>query len=92
MLFTLLRSGARGVNVARPGRQRRPRPHQGGHYVNPPVFDTIRRQHGDELQFAIVNGDITHEELRDGTIDGVRANYRLYYSRGRAVRVTKTHP
>jgi hypothetical protein len=56
----------------------------GGHYASPPVFDTIRRTHADEVQFAIVNGDIIYEEARDGTPDGVRANYRLYYSRGRS--------
>lgn len=56
----------------------------GGHYASPPAYDTLRRVHGDEAMFAIVNGDIIYEELRDGTIDGVRANYKLYYSRGRS--------
>lgn len=54
----------------------------GGHFASPPAYDTLRRVHGDEAMFAIVNGDIIYEELRDGTIDGVRANYKLYYSRG----------
>ncbi|MCC6354120.1 MAG: alkaline phosphatase D family protein [Verrucomicrobiae bacterium] len=56
----------------------------GGHYASPPAYDTLRREHGEEAMFAIVNGDIIYEELRDGTADGVRANYRLYYSRGRS--------
>lgn len=56
----------------------------GGHYASPPAYDTLRRLHGDEAQFAIVNGDIIYEELRDGTLDGVRANYKLYLSRGRS--------
>lgn len=56
----------------------------GGHYASPPAYDTLRRVHGDEAMFAIINGDIIYEELRDGTIDGVRANYKLYYSRGRS--------
>lgn len=61
-----------------------PGPRSGGHYSSPPVFDTLRRLHADEAQFAIVNGDIIYEELRDGTPDGVRANYKLYFSRGRS--------
>lgn len=61
-----------------------PVPTSGGHFASPPVFDTMRKMHGDEAQFAIVNGDIIYEELRDGTPDGVRANYKLYYSRGRS--------
>jgi len=56
----------------------------GGHYASPPAFSTLRRLHGDEAMFGIVNGDVIYEELRDGTIDGVRANYKLYYSRGRS--------
>lgn len=61
-----------------------PGPRSGGHYGSPPAFDTLRRTHADETQFAIVNGDIIYEELRDGTLDGVRANYKLYFSRGRS--------
>lgn len=61
-----------------------PAPASGGHYASPPAFDTLRRMHGGEIQFAIVNGDIIYEELRDGTLDGVRANYKLYYGRGRS--------
>lgn len=56
----------------------------GGHYASPPAFDTLRRMHADEAQFAIVNGDVIYEELRDGSLDGVRANYKLYFSRGRS--------
>jgi hypothetical protein len=56
----------------------------GGQYVSPPAFDTLLRQHGDEIAFHIMNGDTTYEELRDGTREGVRANYRLYWHRGRS--------
>ena len=31
-----------------------------------------------------MNGDTTYEELRDGTREGIRANYRLYWQRGRS--------
>ena len=34
--------------------------------------------------FGIVNGDVIYEAERDGTIDGVRANYRLYFRRGKS--------
>ncbi|MCA9051748.1 MAG: alkaline phosphatase D family protein [Planctomycetaceae bacterium] len=55
----------------------------GGQYLSTPAYDSIRH-HGDEVQFCIVNGDVTYEEGRDGTADGVRANYRLYLDRGRS--------
>jgi alkaline phosphatase D len=61
-----------------------PGPRSGGHYASPPVFDTLLDRHADEVRFAIINGDIIYEEQRDGTLDGVRANYRLYYERGRS--------
>lgn len=56
----------------------------GGMYTSTPAYDMIRTRHGDEAMFAIVNGDVTYEELRDGTLDGVRDNYKLYFSRGRS--------
>jgi len=56
----------------------------GGQYVNTPAYDVIRRRHAAEAMFAIVNGDVIYEERRDGTIDGVRDNYKLYFSRGRS--------
>ncbi len=56
----------------------------GGQYVSTPAYDQIRRQHGDEVMFAIVNGDVIYEERRDGTLGGVRNNYKLYFSRGRS--------
>ncbi|MEO1990811.1 MAG: alkaline phosphatase D family protein [Pirellulales bacterium] len=62
-----------------------PGPRSGGHYSSPPVFDTLLRHHGDEVRFCIINGDIIYEEERDGTLEGVRANYRLYYERGRSL-------
>lgn len=55
----------------------------GGQYPNSPSFATILKEHGDALQFHFMNGDYTYEELRDGTVGGVRANYRLYMERGR---------
>lgn len=56
----------------------------GGQYVSTPAYDQIRSKHADEAMFAIVNGDVIYEEQRDGTLEGVRANYRLYFSRGRS--------
>lgn len=56
----------------------------GGMYSSTPAFDTIRRHHASEAMFAIVNGDVIYEEMRNGTLDGVRKNYKLYLSRGRS--------
>ena len=56
----------------------------GGQYTSPPAFDTLLQQFGDEIAFHIMNGDTTYEELRDGTREGIRANYRLYWQRGRS--------
>ncbi len=56
----------------------------GGMYTSTPAYDMIRRHHADEAMFALVNGDVIYEELRDGTLDGVRNNYKLYFSRGRS--------
>jgi len=61
-----------------------PGPRSGGHYASPPVFDTLLAHHGDEPEFMIINGDIIYEERRDGTLDGVWENYRLYFERGRS--------
>ncbi len=55
----------------------------GGQYPNSPSFATILKHHGDEIQFHFMNGDYTYEEMRDGTAEGVRANYKLYMERGR---------
>ncbi|TWU46326.1 PhoD-like phosphatase [Rubripirellula tenax] len=56
----------------------------GGQYENTPAYDSIRHRHADEVSFGIVNGDVIYEEMRDGTIGGVRDNYKLYFSRGRS--------
>ena len=56
----------------------------GGQYGSPPAYDTMRKQHADDAMFALVNGDIIYEEARDGTLDGVRNNYKIYFSRGRS--------
>ncbi|MHC4402684.1 MAG: alkaline phosphatase D family protein, partial [Planctomycetota bacterium] len=56
----------------------------GGHYASPPAFATMFARHADEMMFVILNGDTTYEELRDGTLDGIRNNYKLYWSRGRS--------
>lgn len=53
----------------------------GGQYVDPPAWTTLFRRHGDEVMFHIMDGDYTYEEQRDGTLDGIRANYRLYMDR-----------
>jgi len=56
----------------------------GGMYTSTPAYDMIRSHHLDEAMFAVVNGDVIYEELRDGTLGGVRNNYKLYFSRGRS--------
>ncbi len=56
----------------------------GGMYTSTPAYDMIRRNHLDEAMFAIVNGDVIYEEMRNGTLEGVRDNYKLYFSRGRS--------
>lgn len=56
----------------------------GGMYTSTPAYDMIRKHHADEAMFGIVNGDVIYEELRDGTLGGVRDNYKLYFSRGRS--------
>ena len=57
----------------------------GGQYTDPPAWDTLHRRHGDEVMFHIMNGDYTYEEMRDGTVDGIRANYKLYMDRSRGM-------
>jgi phosphodiesterase/alkaline phosphatase D-like protein len=56
----------------------------GGQYGSPPAYDTMRKNHADDAMFAIVNGDIIYEEARDGTLGGVRNNYKIYFARGRS--------
>ena len=56
----------------------------GGMYTSTPAYDMIHRHHLDEAMFGLVNGDVIYEELRDGTLDGVRNNYKLYFSRGQS--------
>lgn len=65
----------------------------GGMYTSTPAYDMIRRNHLNEAMFAIVNGDVIYEEMRDGTLEGVRDNYKLYFSRGRSfARLFRTMP
>lgn len=65
----------------------------GGQYGSPPSFDTLFRNHRDEIQFHIMNGDTIYEEERDGTLDGLWNNYRLYWKRGRSfARLTRSVP
>ena len=54
----------------------------GGQYASTPAYQTIAGH--DEVDFAIVNGDVIYESDRDGTLQGVRQNYRTYFSRGRS--------
>ncbi|MCA8989415.1 MAG: alkaline phosphatase D family protein [Planctomycetaceae bacterium] len=54
----------------------------GGQYASTPAYEMIARNHREEVMFAIVNGDVIYEAERDGTLSGVRNNYRLYFSRG----------
>ena len=56
----------------------------GGMYSSTPAYDMIRRSHADEAMFALVNGDVIYEEMRNGSLGGVRDNYKLYFSRGRS--------
>lgn len=56
----------------------------GGMYTSTPAYDMIRKHHADEVMFTIVNGDVIYEERRDGTLNGIRDNYKLYFSRGRS--------
>lgn len=55
---------------------------RGGQYVDAPVYDSMWKQHRDDLMFHFMNGDYIYEELRDGTLSGYRNNYKLYMSRG----------
>lgn len=56
----------------------------GGMYTSTPAYDSIANHHGEEAMFGIVNGDVIYEERRDGTLNGIRDNYKLYFSRGRS--------
>ncbi|MGM0486308.1 MAG: alkaline phosphatase D family protein [Planctomycetota bacterium] len=58
---------------------------RGGQYVDAPAFRSLWKQHRDEVMFHFMNGDYIYEELRDGTLDGYRNNYKLYMSRGRGM-------
>ncbi len=57
----------------------------GGQYGSPASFQRIFQLHRNDLMFHFMNGDYIYEELRDGTIDGYRNNYKLYLSRGRSM-------
>jgi len=57
----------------------------GGQYGSPASFHRIFHQHRDDVMFLFTNGDYIYEELRDGTIDGYRNNYKLYLTRGRSM-------
>ncbi len=53
----------------------------GGQYIDPPAWTTLHDQFADEIMFHVMNGDYIYEERRDGTLNGIRANYRLYLNR-----------
>ena len=57
----------------------------GGQWASTPGYDTLLREHGGETLFHVYNGDTIYEELRDGTREGIRANYKLYLNRGRSL-------
>jgi len=57
----------------------------GGQYTDPPAWDTLYRQYGERVMFHIMDGDYTYEEKRDGTPEGIRANYKLYMDRSRGM-------
>ena len=56
----------------------------GGMYTSTPAYDAIHRHHLDEAMFAVINGDVIYEERRNGSLSGIRDNYKLYFSRGRS--------
>lgn len=58
---------------------------RGEEYPDPPAYHTIFREHRDEIQFMLINGDIIYEEKRDGTLGGIRENYKTYWQRGRGL-------
>ena len=60
-----------------------PEPDRGGQYEDAPAFGTMFRRHGHDLAFHLMNGDFVYEELRDGTMAGLRNNFKLYWERGR---------
>ena len=57
----------------------------GGQYTDPPAWTTLDRRFGEEVMFHIMDGDYTYEEKRDGTLEGIRANYKLYMDRSRGM-------
>lgn len=57
----------------------------GGHWGSAASFHNLRKHHGREMQFFLMNGDYIYEELRNGRIGGYRANYRRYMQRGRSM-------
>jgi len=52
--------------------------------ANPPAYAHLLER-ADDLDFHIINGDFTYEEVLDGTRAGYANNYKLYYERGRNV-------
>ena len=56
-----------------------------GIYANPPVFNTLWKNHRDRLAFHIINGDYTYEEVLNGEKSGLEDNYKLYIDRGRSL-------
>ena len=63
----------------------------GGQYSDPPAWTTLHRKFGDEAMFHIMNGDYTYEEKRDGTLAGIRANYKLYMDRSAGMNRVMRH-
>lgn len=53
----------------------------GGQYLDPPAWETLYKEHGRKVMFNIMNGDYTYEEGRNGRLEGIRSNYRLYMDR-----------
>ncbi len=56
----------------------------GGQYGSAPAYETMLGEHAGEAMFGIVNGDVIYEERRDGTLAGIRDNYKIYLDRGRS--------
>ena len=63
----------------------------GGQYSDPPAWTTLHRKFGDEAMFHIMNGDYTYEEKRNGTLAGIRDNYKLYIDRSAGMNRVMRH-
>lgn len=52
-------------------------------YEDHVCFTNLLRDFGGEVMFHVLNGDTIYEAARDGTLEGIRENYRRYWHNGR---------